>query len=87
VNFDAPDDKETYVHRVGRTGRAGRTGVGITFVLADQASDVAKIAGGLGLDHPFSQSTGSHRNPGPTGSQRHQGRRRRNRPAARSGRM
>ena len=33
-----------YVHRVGRTGRAGRTGVGITFVGAEQAADVEKIA-------------------------------------------
>ncbi|HXV31334.1 MAG TPA: DEAD/DEAH box helicase, partial [Sinorhizobium sp.] len=37
INFDAPDDRETYVHRVGRTGRAGRTGIGITFVEAEQA--------------------------------------------------
>ena len=86
VNFDAPEDKDTYVHRVGRTGRAGRTGVGITFVLADQAGEVAKIAGGLGLDHPFSQHTGpKHTQSG--GPKHTQGRRRRNRPAARSGRM
>ena len=28
INFDAPEDRDAYVHRVGRTGRAGRTGVG-----------------------------------------------------------
>jgi ATP-dependent RNA helicase DeaD len=32
VNFDLPEDHETYVHRVGRTGRAGRRGVALTFV-------------------------------------------------------
>src|SRR3954471_3361555 len=31
INFDAPADRDTYVHRVGRTGRAGETGVGVTF--------------------------------------------------------
>ena len=37
VNFDPPHDTETYVHRVGRTGRAGATGVGITLVSPDQS--------------------------------------------------
>jgi ATP-dependent RNA helicase DeaD len=32
INFDAPSDAEDYVHRIGRTGRAGRKGVAITFV-------------------------------------------------------
>ncbi len=32
VNFDAPGDPEDYVHRVGRTARAARTGVAITFI-------------------------------------------------------
>src|SRR5689334_16821481 len=32
VNYECPDDEKTYVHRIGRTGRAGRTGVAITFV-------------------------------------------------------
>ncbi len=31
VNFDAPRESETYVHRIGRTGRAGRTGHALTF--------------------------------------------------------
>jgi superfamily II DNA/RNA helicase len=49
INFDAPNDHEGYVHRVGRTGRAGATGIGITFVLPDQERDVAKIASKLSL--------------------------------------
>ncbi|BCJ71266.1 DEAD/DEAH box helicase [Catellatospora sp. IY07-71] len=32
INYDCPDDAETYVHRIGRTGRAGATGVAATFV-------------------------------------------------------
>lgn len=32
VNYDIPNDTEAYVHRIGRTGRAGRTGVAILFV-------------------------------------------------------
>jgi ATP-dependent RNA helicase RhlE len=51
INFDPPDDSETYVHRIGRTGRAGRKGVGITLLSPDQHRDVAKLAGRLGLDH------------------------------------
>jgi ATP-dependent RNA helicase RhlE len=53
INFDAPDDREGYVHRVGRTGRAGSTGTGVTFVLADQARDVGKIAHELRLHDEF----------------------------------
>ncbi|OYY92477.1 MAG: hypothetical protein B7Y41_15835 [Hydrogenophilales bacterium 28-61-23] len=32
INFDAPRAAEDYVHRIGRTGRAGRTGIAITFI-------------------------------------------------------
>jgi ATP-dependent RNA helicase DeaD len=32
VNFDVPQDPESYVHRIGRTGRAGNTGVSLTFI-------------------------------------------------------
>ena len=40
INFDPPEDEKAYVHRVGRTARAGRTGTGITFVTPEQRSDV-----------------------------------------------
>jgi superfamily II DNA/RNA helicase len=56
INFDAPEDRDSYVHRVGRTGRAGRTGVGITFVEAEQAKDVGKIAASLRLHAEFERS-------------------------------
>jgi superfamily II DNA/RNA helicase len=32
INYTCPEDEKTYVHRIGRTGRAGATGVAITFV-------------------------------------------------------
>ena len=53
INFDAPADRDTYVHRIGRTARAGRSGVGITFVLDDQVGDVARIAADLRLGREF----------------------------------
>jgi ATP-dependent RNA helicase RhlE len=56
INFDAPGAREDYVHRVGRTGRAGRRGVGITFVAADQARDMGKIAHELSLHREFARS-------------------------------
>ena len=51
INFDPPEDSETYVHRIGRTGRAGRKGVGITLLTPDQRRDVTQLVGQLGLDH------------------------------------
>ena len=57
INFDPPHDSETYVHRIGRTGRAGRKGVGITLLSADQRGDVAKLAGQLGLQHDLHDPT------------------------------
>jgi len=59
INFDAPGDREAYVHRIGRTGRAGRTGTGISFVLADQADEMRKIARALDLDGEFGHITGT----------------------------
>jgi len=56
INFDAPAMREDYVHRVGRTGRAGATGIGITFVVPDQAGDVGKIARELKLTDEFSRT-------------------------------
>jgi superfamily II DNA/RNA helicase len=49
INFDAPGDRDSYVHRVGRSGRAGRDGAGISFVLPDQDGEMRKIAASLGL--------------------------------------
>jgi superfamily II DNA/RNA helicase len=53
INFDPPHDHQAYVHRVGRTARAGRSGVGVTLVLDDQVGDVARIARRLDLRREF----------------------------------
>ena len=74
INFDPPHDSETYVHRIGRTGRAGAQGIGITLVSADQRHDVGKLAGGLGLAHDLG---------GAPHGQRSKARQGRPRPAAR----
>lgn len=43
VNFDIPTLSEDYVHRVGRTGRMGKTGVAYSFVCPNQSSELAAI--------------------------------------------
>ena len=43
VNFDLPEDPETYVHRVGRTGRAGERGKALTFVTETQKTEFADL--------------------------------------------
>jgi ATP-dependent RNA helicase RhlE len=63
INFDAPEDRDSYVHRIGRTGRAGRQGTGISFVLADQADEVRRMAGDLGLAREFG-AAGIHKPAG-----------------------
>ena len=50
INYDLPGAAEDYVHRVGRTARAGATGVGITFVVHDQQRDAFKMGASLGLE-------------------------------------
>ena len=57
INFDPPADGETYVHRIGRTGRAGRKGMGITLLSPEQRRDVTKLAGQLGLQHGLGRAT------------------------------
>ena len=44
VNYSLPDDSESYVHRIGRTGRAGKTGVAISFINANEIGDVRHLA-------------------------------------------
>jgi ATP-dependent RNA helicase RhlE len=56
INYDPPADRDGYIHRVGRTGRAGRTGVGITLVAAEEAADVRRIAVGLLLEREFGEA-------------------------------
>jgi len=43
INYDLPDDSEQYVHRIGRTGRAGHKGRAISFATPEQSKDVRGI--------------------------------------------
>ncbi|RZQ62876.1 DEAD/DEAH box helicase [Amycolatopsis suaedae] len=52
INFQTPEDEKTYVHRIGRTGRAGKTGVAITLVDWDEEQRWKLISDTLGLDKP-----------------------------------
>jgi superfamily II DNA/RNA helicase len=55
INFDPPADNKGYVHRVGRTARAGRNGTGITLVLPEQQGEVSHVARSLGEHEQFEQ--------------------------------
>jgi superfamily II DNA/RNA helicase len=54
INHTVPDDDKTYLHRVGRTGRAGKTGIAVTFVDWDDLHKWALINRALemGMDEP-----------------------------------
>ncbi|WP_372791727.1 DEAD/DEAH box helicase [Paraconexibacter sp.] len=66
INFDAPEDREAYVHRAGRTGRAGRSGVAITLVSPDQHKDISLIARDLRLDRELAGAGITATNGGPS---------------------
>ncbi len=51
INFDPPADHETYIHRVGRTGRAGNRGIGVTLVGTAERQEMRRLARRLGLSH------------------------------------
>jgi superfamily II DNA/RNA helicase len=80
INFDPPHDHETYVHRVGRTGRAGRTGVGITLVDHHERRDLGVMADRLGIAHDLGSGGREHRRATPAAAQRPASRSRRQRP-------
>jgi len=43
INFDLPREKETYIHRIGRSGRFGRKGQAINFVTPNEKEDLEAI--------------------------------------------
>ncbi len=55
INYDPPEDDKGYVHRVGRTARAGRSGISITLVSAEQQGDVSRMAARLDLSDEFQE--------------------------------
>lgn len=42
VNFDFPNDMESYIHRIGRTGRAGKKGIAVSFFVSQKNSRIAR---------------------------------------------
>ncbi len=59
INFDMPQDAETYVHRIGRTGRAGQSGLALSFCDVEERRQLAGVESMLErqiqaiADHPF----------------------------------
>ncbi len=78
INFDLPNVSETYVHRIGRTGRAGSSGMALSFCDAEERAylrDIEKLTGKavkVVEGHPFPQGaeeTQRPSQPGPTQGQ------------------
>jgi superfamily II DNA/RNA helicase len=57
INYECPEDDKTYVHRIGRTGRAGASGIAITFVDWADQTRWKVINNTLGLPFPEPQET------------------------------
>ena len=63
INYQCPEDEKTYVHRIGRTGRAGKEGVAVTLVDWDDMPRWKMVSDelGLGIDEPVeTYSTSEH---------------------------
>ena len=52
INYDVPMEKESYVHRTGRTGRAGNKGKAITFVTPNEGKFLRSIERYIGFEIP-----------------------------------
>ena len=80
-NFDVPSHAEDYVHRIGRTGRAGREGVAIAFCDETEVAylrDIEKLTGKeieVVRDHAWHLTPGTSSPPKPGGSRRRGGQR------------
>lgn len=80
INFDLPNIPETYVHRIGRTGRAGKSGIAFSFCSADETSYIKLIQEVLQRkiqiieDHPFPLTKPKHKKQPNTISKHKKGR-------------
>ncbi|PIQ67458.1 DEAD/DEAH box helicase, partial [Candidatus Uhrbacteria bacterium CG11_big_fil_rev_8_21_14_0_20_41_9] len=63
INYDLPDQLDDYVHRIGRTGRAGKDGKAISFAAPDQKGDIAKIQQLIKITLPIRSYTGQPLEP------------------------
>ncbi len=63
INYDLPEVAENFIHRVGRTGRAGGSGVASTLFVKDQRTDLFQLERALGLKMERLRADGSHTQP------------------------
>jgi ATP-dependent RNA helicase RhlE len=61
INYDLPEVAENFIHRVGRTGRAGGRGIASTFFGRDQRSDLHQLERTLGIRMERMSSMGDRR--------------------------
>lgn len=69
INYDVPNEPENYVHRIGRTGRAGHGGIAITFCQADEVPYLRRIEKLIDKEVPVRED-----NPYPMQEKPHEGR-------------
>ncbi len=50
INFDMPPEADTYVHRIGRTGRAGKNGMALSFIMKEDKKVVKEIENMTGIE-------------------------------------
>jgi len=55
IHFDPPDDHKNYLHRSGRTARAGESGVVATLVLWNEELDIKRLQRRIGIDQPLTE--------------------------------
>ena len=53
INYELPNEPEDYVHRIGRTGRAGKSGIAISLVLQSEARYLAAVEKAIKFKIPF----------------------------------
>jgi ATP-dependent RNA helicase RhlE len=77
INFDIPNISETYVHRIGRTGRAGKSGIAFSFCSPDENSYIKNIEALLEKsikvieDHPYPINKPKHKKKQPNTVSKH----------------
>lgn len=91
INYDLPDDPSEYVHRIGRTARAGREGKAISFATPTQAKDIRDIEKLIRAElprrkHEVLPDTALEKHPQKKSPKRGGGRTRSQRPRPRGGR-
>jgi ATP-dependent RNA helicase RhlE len=79
VNFELPNEPESYVHRIGRTARAGARGVALSFCDSAERTylrDIEKLTRAriqVVANHPFTAKAGEASEPAPQASTQHRG--------------